>query len=654
MKKWLIKLSLVAMAILLLPFQAVEACCGFIIGRQLTKDGTTLFGRTEDYPYYPNGGKHNKNYVVVDAKNYKEGDKIQDESNGFTYPHAASEMKYTAAYDSARGDGSNGAFGEHGFNEAGVSMTATVTAIPNKKVLEKDPLKADGLPEAAMLDVILPRAKTAREAIELLGKVIEEKGSAEGNTVVVADQNETWYMEILSGHQYVAVKVPEDKYAVFANTYYLGHVDLNDKENVIASKDVEKVAKESGSYKTDKDGNFHIAKSYGPEKYAEGDRSRTYAGITLLDPKSKVTYEDDEYELFRSPTDPNKKFTLEDAFALQRNRFEHLNGRFVPDDQIGVKKQGDNGANDTVRKDQYKYALGNENVIDAHVYQINPKLPKSFGGTVWLGMGPSRNTPYVPFYGNVKDTHEVFKPQTETYDPNSWYWTVWHIDNMAINNQDIFGKTVQEHWKALEKGFIADQEKKDIEYYSLKDQPEAAKAAEDKVTKDALDLSDRLFQHFKDYERLMEKQLEAAGRKSDPYRASKPDNYKDPEESKDPKEPKKPDTPTVSEKPQVDGNITKIEIPASYYRATPSNKDIPANAEGNPNNRFGYAANKDKQPSAPTQVATPAKPEETVQAPAEAPVAGNSVNNNNRFGSNFNPGEIETYPNTNYSYNVHP
>ena len=376
MKKWLFKLALIAMTFLLLPIQAVQACCGFIIGRQLTKDGTTLFGRTEDYPYYPNGGKHNKNYVVVDAKTYNEGDQIEDESNGFTYPHAASEMKYTATYDSARGDGSNGAFGEHGFNEAGVSMTATVTAIPNKKVLKTDPLTGNGIPEAAMLDVVLPRVKSAREGVEFLAKVIEEKGSAEGNVVVFADQKETWYMEILSGHQYVAVKVPEDKYAVFANTYYLGHVDLNDTENVIASKDVEKVAKESGNYKTDKDGNFHIAKSYGPEKYAEGDRSRTYAGITLLDPDSKVTYEDDEYELFRSPTDPNKKYTLEDAFALQRNRFEHLNGRFVPDDQIGVKKQGDDGSNDTVRKDQYKYALRNENVIDAHVYQINPNLPK--------------------------------------------------------------------------------------------------------------------------------------------------------------------------------------------------------------------------------------------------------------------------------------
>ena len=545
MKKWLFKLALIAMTFLLLPIQAVQACCGFIIGRQLTKDGTTLFGRTEDYPYYPNGGKHNKNYVVVDAKTYNEGDQIEDESNGFTYPHAANEMKYTATYDSARGDGSNGAFGEHGFNEAGVSMTATVTAIPNKKVLKTDPLTENGIPEAAMLDVVLPRVKSAREGVELLAKVIEEKGSAEGNVVVFADQNETWYMEILSGHQYVAVKVPEDKYAVFANTYYLGHVDLNDTENVIASKDVEKVAKESGNYKTDKDGNFHIAKSYGPEKYAEGDRSRTYAGITLLDPDSKVTYEDDEYELFRSPTDPNKKYTLEDAFALQRNRFEHLNGRFVPDDQIGVKKQGDDGSNDTVRKDQYKYALGNENVIDAHVYQINPNLPKTFGGTVWLGMGPSRNTPYVPFYGNVKDTYEAFKPQTATYDPNSWYWTVWHIDQMAINNQDLFGKSIQNHWKALEKQLIIEQKVSDAKYAALKADEAAAKAVEDKVTEDALARSERLFKQFKQYESELSATLKEAGRTDDPYRASLPDDYKDPTESST--EPSKEETKPSTE-----------------------------------------------------------------------------------------------------------
>ena len=607
MKKWLFKLSLVAMTFLLLPVQAVQACCGFIIGRQLTKDGTTLFGRTEDYPYYPNGGKHNKNYVVVDAKNYKEGDQLEDESNGFTYPHAASEMKYTATYDSARGDGSNGAFGEHGFNEAGVSMTSTVTAIPNKKVLKTDPLTENGIPEAAMLDVVLPRVKSAREGVEFLAKVIEEKGSAEGNVVVFADQKETWYMEILSGHQYVAVKVPEDKYAVFANTYYLGHVDLNDKENVIASKDVEKVAKESGNYKTDKDGNFHIAKSYGPEKYAEGDRSRTYAGITLLDPNSKVTYEDDEYELFRSPTDPNKKFTLEDAFALQRNRFEHLNGRFVPDDQIGVKKQGDDGSNDTVRKDQYKYALGNENVIDAHVYQINPNLPKSFGGTLWLGMGPSRNTPYVPFYGNVKDTYKAFKPQTATYDPNSWYWTVWHIDQMAINNQDLFGKSIQNHWKALEEQLIIEQKVSDSKYAALKADEAAAKAVEDKVTEDALARSERLFKQFKQYESELSATLKEAGRTDDPYRASLPDDYKDPTESstEPSKEETKPSTESSTEPSKEETKpSTESSTEPSKEETTPSTEAStePSKSETTPSTESSTEPSKDE--TKPTQPST--------------------------------------------------
>ena len=616
MKKWLFKLALIVMTFLLLPIQAVQACCGFIIGRQLTKDGTTLFGRTEDYPYYPNGGKHNKNFVVVDAKNYKEGDQLEDESNGFTYPHAASEMKYTATYDSARGDGSNGAFGEHGFNEAGVSMTSTVTAIPNKKVLKTDPLTENGIPEAAMLDVVLPRVKSAREGVEFLAKVIEEKGSAEGNVVVFADQNETWYMEILSGHQYVAVKVPEDKYAVFANTYYLGHVDLNDTENVIASKDVEKVAKESGNYKTDKDGNFHIAKSYGPEKYAEGDRSRTYAGITLLDPDSKVTYEDDEYELFRSPTDPNKKYTLEDAFALQRNRFEHLNGRFVPDDQIGVKKQGDDGSNDTVRKDQYKYALGNENVIDAHVYQINPNLPKSFGGTVWLGMGPSRNTPYVPFYGNVKDTYEAFKPQTATYDPNSWYWTVWHIDQMAINNQDLFGKSIQNHWKALEEQLIIEQKVSDAKYAALKADEAAAKAVEDKVTEDALARSERLFKQFKQYESELSATLKEAGRTDDPYRASLPDDYKDPTElSTEPsKEETTPSTEASTEPSKEETKpSTEASTEPSKEETTPSTESStePSKTETTPSTESSTEPSKTETTPSTESSTEPSKTETT-------------------------------------------
>ena len=324
MKKILFKLLFGLMVIALLPVQVAQACSAFIVGKDLTTDGSMLYGRTEDYPYAPDGGRHNQNFVVVPAKDYKEGDKIEDESNGFTYPHLTHEMKYTATYDAARGDGSNGNFGAHGFNEVGVSMTATVSATPHDKILKADPLVKDGLPEASMIDLVLPRAKTAREGIEIVAKTLDEKGSAEGNIIVVADKNELWYMEILSGHQYVAIKFPQDRYAIFANTYYLGHVDFKDKDNVIASKDVEAVAKKADHYKTDKDGKFHIADSYGPDEYTERNRSRTYAGITLMDPKADVKYDDQHFDLLRKPTDPSKKYSLEDVFAEQRNRFEHL------------------------------------------------------------------------------------------------------------------------------------------------------------------------------------------------------------------------------------------------------------------------------------------------------------------------------------------
>ena len=496
MKKILLRLMFLAMLVALLPVQVAQACSAFIVGKDLTADGSTLFGRTEDYPYAPDGGRHNQNYVVVPAKTYKDGDKIEDESNGFTYPHLANEMKYTAVYDSDRDNGSNGNFAAHGFNELGVAMTATVSATPNDKVLKEDPLVKDGLPEASLVDLALPRAKTAREVIETVAKVLDEKGSAEGNIIVAADKNELWYMEILSGHQYVAIKFPTNKYAVFANTYYLGHVDLNDKENVIASKDVEEVAKKADNYKTDKDGNFMIAKSYGPDKYMERNRSRTYAGIKWMDPQAKVNYDDEAFDLLREPTDPNKKYTVHDVIAEQRNRFEHL-PEYKADDLVEVGKKIDTNV--------YKYALGNENVIDAHVYQIKPNLPNAFGGVMWLGLAQSRNTPYVPFYGNVEDTYEAFKNRSTKYDGRSWYWTVWHIDQMVMKYPEIFGNSIQEKWKEKEAEWDKEQTERDAKYANYTD--EQAKAAGPEVTKEALERSEKIFKEIKAVEAEMEEKI---------------------------------------------------------------------------------------------------------------------------------------------------
>jgi len=48
MKKHYFRSAVAALLPLLLIAQPVEACTGFIIGKKLTADGSTLVGRTED------------------------------------------------------------------------------------------------------------------------------------------------------------------------------------------------------------------------------------------------------------------------------------------------------------------------------------------------------------------------------------------------------------------------------------------------------------------------------------------------------------------------------------------------------------------------------------------------------------------------------
>ena len=42
------------------------------------------------------------------------------------------------------------------------------------------------------------------------------------------------------------------------------------------------------------------------------------------------------------------------------------------------------------------------------------------------------------------------KKRSEKYDAKSWYWSVWHIDQMVMKYPDIFDKSIQDKWKAKE------------------------------------------------------------------------------------------------------------------------------------------------------------------------------------------------------------
>ena len=492
MKKKFFSWAIPALMLLtLFPFQAVSACTGFIIGKDLTTDGSTLYGRTEDLE--PN---HNKNFVVRERKYNKAGDKFVDETNGFSFDLPAVSYKYTAVPDVTP---EQGVFDEAGFNEEGVSISATVSASANDDIQKVDPYVKDGIAESALTSVVLPHVKTAKEGVELLAKIVREKGAAEGNIVTIADKTGVWYMEILSGHQYAAIKFPDDKYAVFPNTFFLGSVDKNDTENTILSADLEKIAQDAGTYK-EINGSFHVAQSYNPP-LAEADRSRVWSGIKALDPNADVQYDDEYFELMHSTSD---KLSLRDAMNLQRNRLEGT--EFKPQDQMELDGKG---IPDKTKADPvYKYPISNPNVMEAHIFQLKENLPASTGGGIlWLAMGSPRNAPYLPYYGNISNTSQPYQEMSTAYNENSWYWTVSRINDLVAKYPELFEDgSIRSEIERMESQWMEEQPAHDNEQISLSEQPEQASL---KATKDSMERADSVFKRLKEIQKIAEDKVVA-------------------------------------------------------------------------------------------------------------------------------------------------
>ncbi len=425
-------------------FSYISACTAIIVGKRLTTDGSFIFGRNEDFVTAPDW---NKNFKVHEKGKHKKGETFKDGANGFTYIFSKDSFKYISIPDVTPEEG---IFDEAGFNEYGVMMDATVSASANDEIQKVDPYVKDGLAESAITTIILPYVKTAREGVNLLADIIKNKGASEGNSLVIADKNEVWFIEIYSGHEFAAIKYPDDKFSVIPNTYFLGTVDLNDKENVIASPNIVKVAKKAGTY-VEENGKIHLAKSYAP-KFEDNDRSRSYSGILSLNPNAKIKYSDERYDFLQSS---DKKISLQDVMKTFRNRLENTNFKPAPRDQ--VKKNIKENKIDPV----YKYSIGNENTVESHIFQIKDNLPQNVGGVVWLAMGGTKFVPYVPYYGNITSTYKAYHNTNTKYDSESLYWVANEVNNMMFNSSKKLQDDFLEKISRYESDKISEQSKLD-------------------------------------------------------------------------------------------------------------------------------------------------------------------------------------------------
>lgn len=396
----------------ILPSVSAAACTTVLVGKDASADGSTIIARNEDsYTANP------KYFVVHEAKTNPAGTKHVSVDNGFTFELPEKQYKYTATPEWTD---EYGLFEEAGTNEKGVAMTGTESGTANEKVLKADPFVKDGVAEDSIVTVVLPYISTAKEGVEMLGEIVEKYGSAECNGVAFSDQDEIWYMEILSGHHWVARRIPNDCYAVIANQVSIRNMDFTNTKEYMWSTGIQEFVKEN-KLNPSKD-TFNVRDIFGTndKEDAEYNICRVWDGQRILTPskKDRFSITSKKIPMLRRP---DEKITVD---MVQKVLSSHYNG---------------------TKYDTYGKAVGNyrainvQRTMESHIIQWRQNMPIEISGVQWVALGVPENSIYVPFYNGITDTPESYKKGTDAaYSSDSAYWIFKLTDVLTTPYYDTF------------------------------------------------------------------------------------------------------------------------------------------------------------------------------------------------------------------------
>lgn len=373
-----------------------SACTSVLVGKKASADGSTMIARNEDFK-----ASWPKHMVVHPHKEYSEPQKFVAKDNKFEWMLPKVRGKYTATPEWTD---ESGLIEEDGINEYGVAMSATESTYANDRVLSADPLVESGINEGAMVTVVLPYVHSAREGVQLLGKMVTEKGASETNGMLFSDQDEVWYMEIGCGHHWVAQRIPDDSYAVAANQMAIQNIEFDDLDNFMYSAGIQEFVAENNL--NSEPASFNFRKIFGTRDLSDEvyNTPRVWFAQRYLNP-----------EIEQEPTSQDLPFIRKANRLIQRQDVEYILGSHYQGtkyDLLGKAKEKGLFRPISLAKTQ-----------ESHILQIRPDLPIETAGLQWIALGVTAESVYVPFYAGASDTHPAYKVGTKDYSPDSAYWT---------------------------------------------------------------------------------------------------------------------------------------------------------------------------------------------------------------------------------------
>ncbi len=334
----------------------------------------------------------------------------------------------------------------------------------------------------SLMQIALERCKTAREAVDLMGDIVNKYGYASsGESFSIADKDEVWVMEMIGkgaekGAVWIAVSIPDNAISGHANEPRIRKVDMKDKENVKYSKDVISFARKRG-YFNGKDEDFSFADAY--ENHTtdvrRGCDARVWTYFRRFAPDMDKYYDwcvgksDEPMPLY---VVPERKVSLKDMEWSMRDHFEGTPLEMTSDIGAGPYHSPYRWRPMDFEVDGRKYcmerAIATQQTGWSFVSQSRNWLPDAVGGILWFGTDDTNTSVYMPFYcGMTEVPKELEHGDVNNFSLDSNFWMTNLVANQAYNRYDQMIPDIRKVQNRLEDKFRDSRAAKDAEYKQL-------------------------------------------------------------------------------------------------------------------------------------------------------------------------------------------
>jgi len=447
MKNQLLKLVIYLFVYIILTSRPAEACTSLLVTRGASVDSSVMITYTCDGEFHPH-------LEYTPARDHKLEDSLEITDWSGKVRGKIKQVSHTYAVVDL--------MNEH-------QLTIGETTFDGREELENP----DGLLSYwDLIQLALERAKTAREAIEVITQLVADYGyRSTGETFSIADTKEAWIMEMIGpgpggkGAEWVALRIPDGYISCHANKSRIGEFPLKDPKNCLYSGNVISFAIEKGYYDPKSGKPFRFCDAYCPAtpKIQRHADARVWSIFRRSAPSKNFSPDYfrgiEEAEPYPLWIKPDKKLSLSDVFALMRDHYEG-----TPFDMTKGIDAGPYGSpyrwrplDWTVDSIEYSWerAISTQQTAFSFISQSRSWLPDPVGGVLWYGLDDTYTSCYIPLYCGIDTIPKSFTVGSlNKFSWESAWWVFNFVANFANLKYSYMLPEIQAVQKDIEGNFI--------------------------------------------------------------------------------------------------------------------------------------------------------------------------------------------------------